>query len=408
MIEITSLDHYGRGIGKINNKIVFVKNALPGEIVEIIITEEKKNYTEAKCKSIIKKADNRIESKCPHFNSCGGCDILHMNYPTQLKFKQDKINNIINKFLNTDIDINNIIHCDNNFNYRNKTTFQVKENLGFYKNKSYDIIPIEKCLISNELINKAIPQLKKIDLKYIEKIICRATNNELMVILDSTKDTLNIEVLKEVASSIYIKCNNKYRLIYGKEYIIEKLDNYTYLISPDSFFQININVCLKLYRKIKEYVGTNKNVLDLYCGTGSIGIFVSENNNVLGVEINEYAIKDAIKNAKLNNIQNIKFICEDSGKALKNIKFKPDIIIVDPPRSGLSKETIENIFKINPQKLIYVSCDPMTLARDLNIINKKYKIIELTPFDMFPNTKHVECLVYLENKQISNITVQKN
>ena len=219
-----------------------------------------------------------------------------------------------------------------------------------------------------------------------------------MVILDTNKLDLDITPIKEIATSIYIKNNNKYNLVYGKKYITEKLGNYKYLVSPDSFFQININTCFKLYSKIKEYVKDNKNVLDLYCGTGSIGIFVSENNNVLGIEVNEYAIEDALENAKLNDIKNIDFICGESGKTLNNIKFKPDAIIVDPPRAGLTKEAIDNIFKLNPKELIYVSCDPMTLVRDLNLLNKHYEIIELTPYDMFPNTKHVETIVYLKRK----------
>lgn len=398
MIEITSLDHNGRGIGKINNKIVFVENALPKEIVDIKIIKEKKNYIEAETNKIIKKSINRIESPCTYFNSCGGCDLLHLPYTEQLKFKQEKIENIVNRYLNQNIKINDIVKCDDNFNYRNKTSFQVKEKIGFYKNKTYDIIPIDCCLISDKRINDSIEYLKKLDLKYINKIICRVSNDELMIIIETNNLNLDIAVLKEIATSIYIKHNDEYKLVYGEKYIKESLGNYKYLVSPDSFFQVNINTCLKLYSKIKEYVETNNNILDLYCGTGSIGIFVSENNNVLGIEINEYAIMDAKENAKLNNIKNIDFICGESGKKLNNIKFNPDIIIVDPPRSGLTKETIENIFKLNPKKLIYVSCDPMTLMRDLNLINEKYNIIELTPFDMFPNTKHVECLVLLTLK----------
>jgi len=398
MIEITSLDHNARGIGKLNNKIVFVENALPNEIVDIKITKEKKNFIEAKINKIIKKADNRIESICPYFDKCGGCDLLHINYNDSIKFKQEKIENIIDRYLNQKIKINNVVKCDNNFYYRNKTTFQIKECIGFYKNKTYDIIPIDNCLISSELINNSIRYLKKLELKYINKIICRSSDNELMIIIETNNTNLNIDELKDIATSIYFKNNNKYTLMYGKKYITETLNTYKYLVSPDSFFQININTCLKLYSKIKEYVGINNNILDLYCGTGSISIFVSENNNVLGIEINEYAIKDAIENAKLNNIKNINFICGESGKELNKINFKPDVVIVDPPRSGLTKETIDNIFKLNSKKLIYVSCDPMTLVRDLNLLEDNYEIIELTPFDMFPNTKHVECLTLLNLK----------
>ena len=398
MIEITSLDHNGRGLGKLNNKIVFVENALPGEIVDLKIIKEKKNFIEAEAKNIIRKSKNRIDSPCPYFDICGGCDLLHMSYNDQIKFKQNKIENIISKYLNTKTKINDIVKSDNNFYYRNKTTFQVKEKIGFYKNKTYEIVTVEKCLISNKKINNAIKYLEKLNLNEINKIICRATDNELMIILETNNLNLNIDILKEIASSIYIKTNKEYMLVYGYKYITNSLDNYKYLVSPESFFQINENICLKLYSKIKEYVGENKNVLDLYCGTGSIGIFVSENNNVLGIEINDSAIKDAIKNIELNNLKNIEFICGESGNTLNNIKFNPAAIIVDPPRSGLSKETIDNILKFNPDTLIYVSCDPMTLVRDLNLLNNKYNIVELTPYDMFPNTKHVECLVLLKKK----------
>lgn len=395
MIEITSLDHNGKGIGKLNNKIVFVENALPTEIVDIRIIKEKKNFIEATINRIIKSSINRVDSPCQYFDKCGGCDLLHMKYEDMIKFKQTKIENIVNRYLDKEIKINNIIESNNQFYYRNKVTFQVKENIGFYKNNTYNIIPIEKCLISNDLINECLPYLKKLELKHINKIICKSSINELMIIIESNKKDLNIECLKNIGTSIYIKHNNQYNLIYGNKFITQEIGKYKYLVSPDSFFQINLDICFKLYTKIKEYVGKNNNILDLYCGTGSIGIFVSENNTVLGIEINESAIKDAKENAKINNIKNIDFICGESGKRINSIKFKPDIIIVDPPRSGLTKETINNIFKLNPKKLIYVSCDPMTLVRDLNLLNEKYEIIELTPFDMFPNTKHVECLVEL-------------
>jgi len=398
MIEITSLDHNGKGLGKLNNKIVFIENALPGEIVDLKIIKEKKNFIEAEVNNFIKKASNRIESPCPYFNICGGCDLLHMTYKDQTKFKQSKIENIINKYLNTKTKINGIVKSDNNFYYRNKTTFQVKEKIGFYKNKTYEIVPIKECLISNKTINNSIKYLEQLDLKNINKITCRANKNELMIILETNKLNLNIDILKEIATSIYLKTKKEYILIYGNEYITHSLDNYNFLVSPESFFQINENICTKLYSKIKEYAGENKHILDLYCGTGSIGIFVSENNNVLGIEINESAIKDAIKNKELNDLKKIDFICGESGNTLNNIKFNPDVIIVDPPRSGLSKETIKNIFKFNADTLIYVSCDPMTLVRDLNLLDNEYNIIELTPFDMFPNTKHIESLVLLKKK----------
>lgn len=396
MIKIESLDHYGRGISKIDNKIIFIDNALPNEIIEPKILKEKKNYIEGSVLKYIKKSENRVNVKCPYYESCGGCNIMHMSYLEQLKFKQSKIENIIKKYLNEDVKINNIIGTDNNINYRNKVTFQVKESIGFYKNKTYDLINIEECLISNNLINNSIKYLKKLYLKDIKKIICRIANEELMIIIETSNKNIDISPIINISSSIYLKVNNKYIHVFGKEYIYETLGKYKFKISPDSFFQINIDTCIKLYETVKKYIGTNKNVIDLYCGTGSIGIYISKNNNVIGIEINEFAINDAKENAKINKIKNIQFVCGDSGKKLKNLKFNPDIIIVDPPRSGLNKETINNILDFNPKSIIYVSCDPMTLVRDLKILNEFYNIEEITPFDMFPNTYHVENCVLLK------------
>ena len=398
MIEINSLDHEGRGIGKLNNKIVFVENALPSEIVDIRIINEKKNYIEANVSSYIKKSNIRIKPQCPFYEYCGGCDIMHISYSDQLKFKKDKIRNIIDKYLNKDIRVNNIVKSDTELFYRNKTTFQVKNNIGLYKKNSYEIIPIDKCIITNNKINDAIEYLKKLDLKYINKIICKTNGYDLMIIIETNNKDLNINPIKDIATSIYLKIKNEYILVYGNKNIYYTLDNYKYVVSPDSFFQVNNSTCLKLYNKIKNYVGTNKNILDLYCGTGSIGIFISEDNNVIGIEINESAIKDANINKEINNIDNIKFICGDSGKKINNLIFNPDIIIVDPPRSGLNNETINNILKFKAKEIIYVSCDPMTLIRDLRIFNEYYDILEITPFDMFPNTKHIETITHLKRK----------
>mgnify|MGYP002624698233 CR=1 FL=1 len=224
---------------------------------------------------------------------------MHMNYKNQIKFKQNKIKNIVSKYLNSNIKINDIVY-DNDKNYRNKVTFQVKEKLGFYNDNSYELINIDNCLISDKLINKIIPYLNKLNLKYINKIICRTGSNELMIIIESNKN-INIDVLKGIASSIYLKTNNNYKHIYGNKNIYEKIGDYKYIISPYSFFQTNTKIAEKLYKKIKEYVNENNNILDLYCGTGSIGIYVNKNNNVIGIEKNESAIKDALENIKINN-----------------------------------------------------------------------------------------------------------
>ena len=395
MVEVTSLDHEGRGIARINGKIVFINNALPNEIVNFRPIKEKSKYIEADVTNIIKRSSKRVENVCPYYDYCGGCNIMHMNYEEQALFKENKVKNIVGKYLNEKIKINKIIKSDNILYYRNKTTFQVKEKIGFYKKGSYEIIKIDSCMISDKLINNSIKYLSKLDLRKINKIVCKTNSKDLMIVIETNDTKLNIDVIKPIAYSIYLKCNNTYHLVYGNQYITQTLDKYNYIVGPDAFFQINLNTSLKLYEKIKQYVGKNKKVLDLYCGTGSIGIFVSETNDVTGIEINSSAIANANKNKLLNNIDNIKFICDDSGKAIDKLNISPDIIIVDPPRGGMNGETIKNILKFKSKTIIYVSCDPLTMVRDLNLLKNNYEICEITPFDMFPNTHHVECITLL-------------
>ena len=393
MIKIESLDHNGRGIARLNNKIVFVNNALPNEIVEIKTISEKKNYIEAEVVRYIEKSKDRIDSICPYYDKCGGCNLLHMDYKDQLKFKQNKIENIINKYLGKKVKINDIVGSDNIFNYRNKVTFHVNKKIGYFKDKTNDIVEIENCPLASTQINNAIPYLNKLDLNNINEIICRVGSNELMIIIKSNKD-INIEPIKGIANSIYI--NDK--LVYGNKFIYNNIGKYKYIISPNSFFQINNDVCKKLYDKIDIETKESKDVLDLYCGTGSIGLYINNNKNIIGIEINEDAINNANTNKVINNIENINFICGDSGKKSTNLKFLPDSIIVDPPRNGLDNTTIRNILNMSPKKIIYVSCDPMTLVRDLKTLNNNYDIISVTPFDMFPQTKHVETVTILERR----------
>ena len=402
--KITKLDHQGRGITKIDEKIVFVENALPSEEVEINIHNNKKKYMEANVVKYISKSDKRVESDCIYYDKCGGCDLRHIKYEDTLKFKEDKGKEVINKFTGLDIKINPIIKT-NPYNYRNKVSFKVDEVIGYYKKKTNDIIKIEKCLLLDERINIILEKISKIDLKNVINIIIRSSKNtnDIMIIFEvkGNFDLANISDLKEV-SSIIVKENNTYKTIYKLDNIYEKLDDLTFIISPESFFQVNTEGCLKLYNKVKEVLDLNENdnVLDLFCGTGTIGIYLSKYvKKVIGVEINKYAVLDANKNKELNKINNIEFICEDVNKIID--KFKDiDVVVVDPPRSGLDKNMIDSLIKINPKQIAYVSCDPITLARDLKILSEEYEIKEITPVDMFPYTCHVECVCLLKSKNI--------
>lgn len=402
-VEVTKLDHQGRGIAKINDKIIFIPNVLPCETIDVNIVLEKKKYYEGTVKEIINASDKRIKPICPYFEECGGCQFLNMNYQDSLDYKQNKVEEIMNKYLGIKIKINNIVACDNNLYYRNKTTFQVENDIGFFKEKTNTLIPVDKCYISDIRINDIYKEIKdNIDLTNVNQIIIRATKNTLesMVIFKTSNYVDNkrlIDVLKNTVDSIYI--NDE--LIYGKGKIIENLCNKNFYISPSSFFQVNTVQAEKLYNKAIEYANIKKEdtVLDLYCGTGTIGIIASDKaKKVIGIELNKEAIKDANENKKLNNINNIEFYAGDVGKILNKNNYKPDTIIVDPPRAGLDSLALSQILNIKPKKLVYVSCDLMTLARDLKLLSNDYDILELTPVDMFPYTAHVESVCTLKYK----------
>ena len=402
-LDIEKLDHQGRGIAHFNNNIYFIENALPGEKVFAKIDKIKKNIIVGHTEKLITLSKDRIDSICPYFDKCGGCDLLHLSYTNQLLFKENKIREIMGKFCSYEFKINPIIKCDTNLNYRNKVTFQIDNCLGFYEKETNDIVPIKECKIVNKKVNELIEFLNKQDIILnSENVVLRSNiDDELMLIINSKSildNSFKNEISKYVKTFIF---NNN--IIFGDGTIIEKLNNYNFIISPLSFFQVNTNQTIKLYNKIKEYASLTKDdvLLDLYCGTGTIGIYLSsECKKVLGIEINKSAIRDANENKVLNNIDNIDFICGDALKEIKRINIKPSVIVVDPPRAGLDKKDIENIFKLNAERIVYVSCDPVTLARDLNILGTKYNIIELTPVDMFPNTNHVESVCYMLRKDI--------
>ena len=386
VVKIENLDHFGRGIAKVNNMPIFVENSLINEEVEIVITKEKKKYMEGFVSNYLKKSPLRVESNCPYYDKCGGCDLLHMSYEEQLKYKENKVKEIIKKFSGLEC-VNSIVGSIQ-FNYRNKVTLHVKNGvIGYYKENSNEIISIDKCLLVDERINILIDEIKNLNLNGINKIVIRVTNNESMAIFYGD---INLDVDLR-ADTIII--NSK--VTKGNGYIEENIGDLKFIISPTSFFQVNNVGMINIYNKVLEYVDGG-NVLDLYCGTGTIGIYVSKKaDKVLGIEINDEAIKDALLNKKINNINNVDFISGDVGTILSKNKFKFDIVIVDPPRAGLDNNSINNIIKINPKKIIYVSCDPVTLARDLNILKEYYDVLEITPFDMFSNTYHVECVCLL-------------
>ena len=398
-VAIDRFNHQGEGICIINGQVVFVKGALDGEKVKICIDHVSRKFVSAHVLDFLSRSVDRDDVKCPYYKSCGGCDIMHMNYNKQHNFKMNKVKDIIKKFVHEDFLINSL-EFDSQFFYRNKATFHVKDGIGFFKEKSYDLISIDKCMISSHEINNVLSLLKSFDLKGVSSVVVRSSNfNKSVMVIFNIIGNFNrniIDNLKDHVSSIYINDD----LVYGEPYIIDKIGDFKFIISKDSFFQVNTPMAYKLYSKVKEYACVDEfsSVLDLYCGTGTIGLFVGS-KNLVGIEINESAIRDARENALLNGVDAF-FICGDSGEVLKKIDKHFDVVIVDPPRSGLSSLAINEVIGINASRIVYVSCDPITLARDLNILKEFYDIKELSLFDLFPNTHHVESVALLSLKTL--------
>lgn len=395
-VLISSVNHQGYGVARINNKVVFVENAITDDVVDIEIVKEYKKYALGEVVNFVSMSKEHITSACPYYDKCGGCQISHITHKAQLDFKKEKMRNIFSRYL--DMEISPKIISVNEYNYRNKVVFHIKDGkLGFYEDGTNKLIKIDNCLLLDERINNLIPLFNNLDLTYVEKIMVRVTSKEVMVVFYGFID--KIDVLKKYVSSI-ILVNIKEKLLYGKSYIKEEVNGLKFIISYNSFFQVNTKAMVRLYDKVLKYANLTKedDVLDLFCGTGTIGIYLSMYcKSVLGVEIVEEAIKDANINKELNNIDNISFICGDVDRVI-NEKFNQNVLVVDPPRSGLNKNTKNVILNNGFDRIVYVSCDPMTLVRDLKDLSSKYEFKEITLVDMFPNTYHVECVILLQRK----------
>jgi 23S rRNA (uracil1939-C5)-methyltransferase len=412
-VKIIDQENMGNGIAKIDNFAIFVDDTLPGEEAIIQITEVKKNYARGKMIELLSKSHDRVDALCDKFRICGGCDLQYQLYNAQLLFKKNKIINAMERIGKLEnIKVNDIIGMDNPWSYRNKVIFHIENNRkGFYEKKSHNIVEINECNINNPLINKTYNLLKDNELDINQVMIRVGVNtNELMVVLygkyikDKYQPLIEkLKAIKELKTIIFNDYNKEY-VLYGDGNIKEKVLNNYYKISPKSFVQVNTIQAEKLYQIIKNNIDDNdKLILDLYCGIGGIALSLSNiNNKIIGIEIVEDAIKDAKENAKLNNINNVEFILGDVNKIesiFKDKKIKPDVIVLDPPRVGSDIKTINAIKEMNPNKIIYVSCEPTTLARDLNyILDNQYEIKEIIPVDMFPNTIHVETVVVMEKK----------
>ena len=444
IVEVIDNGSEGEGIAKINNFTIFIPGAIVGEKVKIHILKVNSSYAFAKIVEIIEKSEYRVETNCSTYERCGGCNLRHIKYEETLNMKRNAVQSLVNKTLKNKIKVKDTIGMEFPYHYRNKAQYPVgidkegKSIIGVFANRTHNIIPMNNCQIQdknsekiatfiNEYINK-----NKISV-YDERsgkglfrhIVIKVgkRTDEIMCIFVINGDNFkqekelvdelvsNFSNIKTIVKNINKKNTNvilgdKNITLYGDGYIKDKLGEYTFKISPMSFYQINPIQTEKLYGiAIKKANLTGKEtILDLYCGIGTIGIFASKYvKKVYGIEIVEQAIEDAKENAKINNITNVDFFAGDVEKVLEKILEKenvvPDVIFVDPPRKGLDNTTIKNILKVLPKKVVYISCNPATLVRDLNLLEEHYEIKEIQPVDMFPFTSHVECVSVLQLKQ---------
>ena len=410
------------------------------EKIKIKIIKVLTSYAFGKIIEIIEPSKNRLESDCSTYKRCGGCNLRHVKYDETLKIKQNLVQSLVNKTLKNKIKVKETIGMENPYYYRNKAQFPIgkdKENnvvMGVFANRTHEIIPIEECFIQN----KEIQKLSKFILEFIKEndisvydetsrkglirhIVTKIgikTNEIMCIIVINGKEIpkekeLTMQIIKKfpnvktIVKNINTKNTNvimgeKNEKIYGDGYIEDKLGEYTFKISPHSFYQVNPVQAEKLYSIGVEAANINKEdvVFDLYCGIGTISLFMAKYaKKVYGVEIVEQAIKDAKENAKINNIKNTEFIAGDTKLILddliNNKKIIPNVVMVDPPRKGLDNRSVENILKIMPNRFVYISCNPATLVRDLAKFEEMYEIKSIQPVDMFPFTAHVECVAVM-------------
>lgn len=392
IVKIDKLSHDLRGITKIDNKITFIPKTLPEEVVNIRITKQKKKFNEGCLTTIIEESKDRVKYICPYYDICGGCDTGHILYSKSIMYKKDMVVDIFKRYCDMDVDMDIVYDDDNIYNYRNKITLRVND--GKLALVGESLVNIDYCYLVNDNINKVIGILNGICLDGIDEVIIRGTDEIMVIIKGNIDNDELIQILKDNVSSIFIDGVK----VFGNDYVMINVGNYRYAVYPDSFFQVNTKMISRLYDKVLEFAGRGDKLLDLYCGAGTIGIYLANNfNSVRGIEQNESAIKGANLNKGINDIKNISFVCE---KASDINEIVEDVVVVDPPRSGLDSTTIKRILDSRIERLIYVSCNPITLARDINILKDKYNLVSISLFDMFPNTSHAECVCLLINNTI--------
>lgn len=447
IFDIISQGYEGEGIAKIDNKYpIFIEGALKGEKVKVRIVKVNKNFAYGKLIEVLEASEERVNPPCAIYKRCGGCKLQHASYKAQLDFKWDRVKDCVSKIGKLDPSIVKYpLGMENPWRYRNKVQLPIglingEVKIGFFAPRSHDIIDMESCLIQDEIGDKVVKLTREwiekfnirpynVDGEYDEKGIVRHimirrgfTTNEVMVVLVTNGETLphkeefvdlmvkNIPGIKSIIQNINSKKTNvilglESKTLWGEDTISDYIGDFRFNISPLSFFQVNPIQTEVLYGKALEYANLtgNEEVFDAYCGTGTITLFLSQKaKKVYGVEIIPQAIDNAWINAKENKVENVEFFVGESEVVIPDLinkGVKADVVVVDPPRKGCDKKLLDAITNIDAKKIVYVSCDPSTLGRDLKVLEENgYKTLEVQPVDMFPNTAHIENVALLIKK----------
>jgi len=439
--NIESTEFPGMGVANLENKKVYVKNALPGQKIKGRISKIKSAYAEAKVVEIIEDIDYKIPVNCPHYNDCGGCTHQEVPYEKQLALKSKQVQELLYAGGIKDFEFLGIEKSPEEFNYRNKMEFTfgdyVKDGeltLGMHlKGRSFGIVTVDNCLIVdtdfrkilstvlNYFREKKLPYYKVIKHEgYLRNLVIRKAKNtgEILINLVTTSQLdFDLTEFTEMLKAINYKgkltgiihfindslsdmvAQDSMEVLYGRDYIIEEILGLKFKISPLSFFQTNSRGAEKLYSLVKNFMGeaVSKTVFDLYCGTGTIGQIVAQNaKKVIGIELIEEAVTAANENAKLNGLNNCTFKAGDVAKVIQNIKEKPDIIILDPPRPGVHPTALKYVIDFKAPEIIYVSCNPKSLVNDLRVLTEEgYEVEKVVLMDLFPHTPHVETVVLI-------------
>lgn len=392
-IRIVKQDNFGSGIGYDEfSKIIFVPKTVIDDEVEVNIIKENKKYNQGEVVEIIRPSIKRVGSKCEFFDKCGGCHLRMVRYEDTLLYKQDKVKDILYRGLGYSQAVRIIPSSDQ---YRNKISLKiVNGEIGYYEAETNILVGIDTCLNAKESINNFITHLPKLNIQNGIITIRSNYNDELLLHIESDDEL----VLKNLTKYKVVGVKHNDKLVFGEDHFMELINGIFYNVSIDSFFQINNEINAKLQETIKDHINDNDQILDLYCGVGSLSIpLASKASKIYGVDSDPSNIKDALLNQKINRLENTFYLLNDAAKAIKEIKEKFNVLIVDPPRSGLTVDGIKNIKEVDPEKIFYVSCDPNTLVRDLKEFSQ-YQIQDVIIFDMFPYTYHVETLVLLIKK----------